>query len=75
MKALLDKDCLPRFAIAATHGLLVGNAAQELASFALSPVVLSDSIAMPDFGALPVRVISLKKALARTIQRLNATGS
>jgi ribose-phosphate pyrophosphokinase len=74
MKALLDKGCLPRFAVAATHGLLVGNAVQELASFAISSVVLSDSIAMPDFGALPVRVISLQKALAHTIQRLDATG-
>ena len=73
MKALLDKGCLPRFAIAATHGLLVGNAVQDLASFPLSSVVLADSIAMPDFGALPVRVVSLKKALAQTIQRLTTS--
>jgi len=73
MKALLDKGCLPRFAVAATHGLLVGNAVRELASFSLSSVVLSDSIAMPDFGALPVRVISLQKALAQAIQRLTTS--
>ena len=74
MKALLDKGCLPRFAIAAAHGVLVGNAVQELASFPLSSVVLSDSIAMPDFGTLPVRVISLQKTLAQTIRRLSTAG-
>jgi ribose-phosphate pyrophosphokinase len=74
MKALLDKGCMPRFAVAATHGLLVGNAVQELCSLPLSSVFLSDSIAMPDFGALPVRVISLKKPLAHIIRRLDWAG-
>lgn len=75
MRALLDKGCLPRFNIAATHGLLVGDALERLSSLPLSAVVLTDSIAMPHFGSLSVRVVSLKQILAHAIERLtgNAT--
>jgi ribose-phosphate pyrophosphokinase len=70
MKAFLERGCLPRFTIAATHGLLVGDAVQRLASFPLSRVILTDSIEKTGFGSLPVHVVSLKKTLAEAMQKL-----
>jgi len=71
MKAVLDMGCLPRFTIAASHSLLVGDAIQQLALFPLSKVILTDSIGRTEFGSLPVQVVSLKKILAEAMQKLS----
>lgn len=73
MEALLEKGCLPRFTIAATHGLLVGNAAHQLASFPLSTVFLTDSLPGAGFGSLPVSLVGLKKTLAQAVSALSLT--
>jgi phosphoribosylpyrophosphate synthetase len=57
-------------AIAATHGLFVGHARQHLASFPLSRIILTDSIARKELGSLPVHIVSLKKPLAGAIRKL-----
>lgn len=72
MKALMDKGCVPEFTIAATHGLLVGDAARSLASFPLSRILLTDSVPEPDLGTLPVRVVGLKRTLAEAIRKLSS---
>jgi ribose-phosphate pyrophosphokinase len=71
MDALLDRGCRPQFTLAATHGLLVGDAVQRLASFPLSRLILTDSIAQSNFGSLPAQVVSLKTILAEAIRKLS----
>jgi ribose-phosphate pyrophosphokinase len=65
VQAVLDKGCLPRVIVAATHGLLVGDAAERFASLPVSEMILTDSLPGSNFGTLPVRVVSLRKTLAR----------
>jgi ribose-phosphate pyrophosphokinase len=71
MKALLDRGCAPYFTIAATHGVLVGDALRRLAAFPLSKLMLTDSIPTPDSNDLPMHVVSLKKILAEAIRKLS----
>lgn len=70
MEAVLDKGCLPRITVAATHGLLVGDAVERFASLPVSEMILTDSLPESNFGTLPVRVVSLRKTLAREILKL-----
>jgi len=72
MKALLDKGCVPEFTIAATHGLLVGDAARRLADFPVTRILLTDSLPPPQFGTLPVRIVGLKGLLAEAIRKLSS---
>jgi ribose-phosphate pyrophosphokinase len=71
MDAVLDRGCMPHFTLAATHALLVGDAVQQLASFPLSRLIVTDSIAQLNFGSLPVQVVSLKTILAEAIRKLS----
>ncbi len=59
--------------VAATHGLLVGDAPARLARLGLARLVVTDTVAVPDAAGLPLRVRSVAPILADAIRRLAAT--
>jgi ribose-phosphate pyrophosphokinase len=75
IKALLDKGCLPQITVVASHGLLVGNAAQRLASLPVQNIFVTNSVGQPFEMSLPVQVVNLKHMLADAIKRLHEDNS
>jgi ribose-phosphate pyrophosphokinase len=71
MDAILDRGCRPQFTLAATHGLLVSDAVQQLASFPLFRLIVTDSVPQSNFRSLPAQVVSLKTILADAIRKLS----
>ncbi len=71
MRALLDQGCAPHFTIAASHGVLVGDALQRLNSLPVSRLVLTDSIPHAAFRGPAARTVSLSKLLAQAIKKLS----
>jgi ribose-phosphate pyrophosphokinase len=76
IKALLEAGCLSSgIKVAASHGLLVGPAAERLGNLPIEKIYVSDSVPMPEQIPLPVQVSSLDWLLAETIQRLHNSQS
>jgi len=76
IKALLDSGCLSSgIKVAASHGLLVGPAAERLGKLPIEKIYVSDSVPTPEEFPLPIEVSSLDLLLAETIQRLHASES
>ena len=76
IKALLEAGCLSSgIKIAASHGLLVGPAAERLGKLPIEKIYASNSVPTPDRFPLPIEVRSLGGLLAETIQRLHASES
>lgn len=76
IKALLEAGCLPSgIKVAASHGLLVGPAAERLGKLPVEKIYVSDSTPTPDRFPVPIEVSSLAGLLAETIQRLHASES
>ena len=76
IKALLEAGCLSSgIKVAASHGLLVGPAAERLGKLAIEKIYVSDSTPTPDRFPVPIEVSSLAGLLAETIQRLHASES
>ena len=76
IKALLEAGCLSSgIKVAASHGLLVGPAAERLGKLPIEKIYVSDSTPTPDRFSVPVEVSSLAGLLAETIQRLHANES
>jgi ribose-phosphate pyrophosphokinase len=76
IKALLEAGCLSSgIKIAASHGLLVGPAAERLGKLPIEKIYVSDSTPTPDRFPVPIEVSSLAGLLAETIQRLHASES
>jgi ribose-phosphate pyrophosphokinase len=71
MEALLEKGCRPSFALAASHALLVDEAAERLSEMPLKRLVTTDSVAGSASSELPVRRVRLDRLLANTIRRLH----
>jgi ribose-phosphate pyrophosphokinase len=71
MKALLDRGCTPHFTIAATHGLLVGDAFHRLTSLPVSRIILTDSISQPAFTGPAAKTVSLSRLLGEAIKKLS----
>jgi ribose-phosphate pyrophosphokinase len=71
MTALLERGCVPHFTIAATHGVLVGDALQRLTSLPVSRVILTDSIPQPHFRHPAAKAVSLSRLLAEAIKKLS----
>jgi ribose-phosphate pyrophosphokinase len=74
VRAVLEAGARPEIAVAATHGLLVGRAAERLAGLPLTHVVTSDSVVSAS-GALPTERVSLAPLLAEAISRLHSDRS
>ena len=76
IKALLEAGCLSSgIRVAASHGLLVGPAAERLGNLPIEKIYVSDSVPTPDRFPVPIEVSSLAGLLAETIQRLHASES
>jgi ribose-phosphate pyrophosphokinase len=71
MEALLEKGSNPEVTIAATHGLLAGDAVLNLASFPVRNMVFSDTLPQDKTTELPLRVVSVAGMLADAIIRLS----
>jgi ribose-phosphate pyrophosphokinase len=72
IKALLEAGCLPSgIKVAASHGLLVGPAAERLGKLPIEKIYVSDSAPAPESFPLPIYRSSLAGLLSETIQRLH----
>ncbi|MDP2730957.1 MAG: ribose-phosphate pyrophosphokinase [Dehalococcoidales bacterium] len=69
-KVLLKAECLPEICIAATHGLLVGQAVERLKKLPLKSVYLTNSISAKPVDGLPLEEIDLGPLLAEVIRRI-----
>jgi ribose-phosphate pyrophosphokinase len=70
--ALLEGGCLSSgIKVAASHGLLVGPAADRLGKLPIEKIYVSDSVPTPERFPVPIQVSSLDWLLAETIQRLH----
>jgi ribose-phosphate pyrophosphokinase len=70
--ALLEAGCLSSgIKVAASHGLLVGSAAERLGKLPVEKIYVSDSVPTPERFPVPIQVSSLDWLLAETIQRLH----
>ena len=76
IKALLEAGCLSSgIKVAASHGLLVGPAAERLGKLPIERIYISDSVPRPEQFPVPIQVSSLERLLGETIQRLHASES
>jgi ribose-phosphate pyrophosphokinase len=76
IKALLEAGCLSSgIKVAASHGLLVGPAAERLGKLPIEQIYVSDSVPTPEKFPVPIQVSSLDLLLAETIQRLHNSQS
>ena len=76
IKALLEAGCLSSgIKVAASHGLLVGPAAEQLGKLPIERIHVSDSVPRPEQFSVPIQVSSLERLLGETIQRLHASES
>jgi ribose-phosphate pyrophosphokinase len=72
IQALLEAGCLSSgIRVAASHGLLVGPAAERLGKLPIEKIYVSDSVPTPERFPTPIQVSSLDRLLAETIQRLH----
>jgi ribose-phosphate pyrophosphokinase len=73
--ALLEAGARPEITVAATHGLLVGEARQRLAHPAIREVLLTDTVPIDADDRLPLRVVTVSRLLAAAIRRYMANDS
>ena len=73
-RALMTAGCEPCITVAATHGLLVGQAVSRLEQIPLRRLYVSNSVVMPSPGALPVQEVDLSVILAESIRGIYEGG-
>jgi ribose-phosphate pyrophosphokinase len=73
--ALREAGCLPQLQVAATHGLLVGSAAEALGGLDLGRLLVTDTVVVPPVDSLPLHVVSIAPLLADIIGRLHVNRS
>jgi ribose-phosphate pyrophosphokinase len=72
VEALLAAGAKPEMVVAATHGVLVGEAMERLSNPAISEVVITDTLAQAARKQLPnMTVLTVAGLLAETVRRLN----
>jgi len=72
IKSLIEAGCSTSgLKVLASHGLLVGPAAQRLGPLPIERMFISDSVPAPDSFPAPLQIVSLAPLLAKTIQRLH----
>jgi ribose-phosphate pyrophosphokinase len=74
VRAVLEAGARPDVLVAATHGLMVGRAAERLAGLSVTRVVTSDSVVYPP-SSVPTETVSLAPLLADAISRLHGDRS
>lgn len=70
-RAILNRGGAPAIAVAATHGLLVGDALDRLARLPIRRVLVTDTVARPAAPRPPLQCESVAGLLATAIGRLN----
>jgi ribose-phosphate pyrophosphokinase len=73
--ALLAADARPEITIAATHGLLLGNAREKLSHPAVREVLVTDTVRISERNWPQLRIISIAPLIAGAMKRLVADGS
>lgn len=71
IEALLDEGCLPEITIAATHGLMVGDASQRFSSLVVRGILFTDSVQRSLEATLPIERVSIAGVLSDSIKRLH----
>ncbi len=70
-EALLDQGCQPQMTIAASHGLLVGEAHRRLAALPLTRILVTDTLEPPPASSsLPIEVVGLGELLADSLGKM-----
>ncbi|HEX6106637.1 MAG TPA: ribose-phosphate pyrophosphokinase [Gemmatimonadales bacterium] len=72
IRALLEAGAREEITVAATHGLLVGDAARRLGALPIRRLLTTDSVATPEASGLPLERIGLSPLLADAISRLHS---
>lgn len=70
-RALLEQGCLPEITVAASHGLLVGKAAEHLAELPIRKIVTTDSVRRSAID-LPIATVGLGGIIAEHIKVLKS---
>ena len=75
MDALLERGAAEDVRVVATHGVLVGGAMELLAHPAISEVVVTNTIPIPENAIENLRVVSIAPLLAEAIRRIHTDRS
>lgn len=73
--ALLDAGALPEITIAATHGLLVGDARENLSRSGIRDVFVTNTVSIAGKAWPGLHVVSVAPLIATAVQRFLADGS
>jgi ribose-phosphate pyrophosphokinase len=73
VEALLAAGATREITVAATHGVLVGDAIERLRALSPRAVLLTDSLPLPEAPGLRVEAVSIAPLLAGALRRLGAT--
>jgi ribose-phosphate pyrophosphokinase len=74
VEALLAAGARPDIVVAATHGLLLKGASQNLSHSAIREVLVTDTVHIPHAQLHRVQVVSVAPLLASAIRSLIETG-
>jgi ribose-phosphate pyrophosphokinase len=69
--SLIAAGCIPEMTVAATHGLLVGNAPSRLSALPIRRLITTDSVSRSSTPSLPVDVVGIGSLLGEAIDRLH----
>jgi ribose-phosphate pyrophosphokinase len=75
VSALMAAGARPPAVVIASHGLLVGEAAQRLRDLPIQRLIFSDSVRQPVQSSLPIQLASVAPLLAEAIKRLHSEQS
>jgi ribose-phosphate pyrophosphokinase len=75
VEALLQAGARPEIIVAATHGLLVGNARQKLNLESIRTIFLTDTVPVEAQEQPRIQVVSVAPLLATTLQRFMTSGT
>lgn len=73
--ALLQAGARPEIFVAATHGVLVGNAREKLNHEGIRAIFLTDTVPVEPGGQPQIQVVSVAPLLATALQRFLTTSS
>jgi len=72
LNAVVGLGATPEAIVAATHGLMVGAAAERLRALPIRRMLVTDSVPVPSNLNIPLEVVSLAPLLGQVISRLHA---
>jgi ribose-phosphate pyrophosphokinase len=75
IEALLDADARPEITIAATHGLLVGDARQRLSQKSIQAIFVTDTVSTRETDWKALHVASIAPLIASAIRQVQSNGS